>query len=271
MRNIEYAILSAQRAAIERLPDHLVGCNLVYLHRLMLAAAGIYLRPGARVLDFGCGSGRAVYDYRDCGFDAYGFDIADYVERRNPTDTDFFRFSLTGRPAHIPDYQVNATDYRLDFEDQTFDFVFSNSVFEHVQNHDLALREIARVLKPGGIAIHTFPPRYSLIEPHTFVPLGGAITNPIWYRLWAMLGIRNQFQRGMTVAEVVNANLQYSRTGVNYVPVKSLVRTARHHFTETILAPYLWTIGGRRHPLIQFSLVASLYSRIVLVVLLLHR
>lgn len=46
---------------------------------------------------------------------------------------------------------------RSDFEDATFDFVLSNEVFEHVPDLPAALRDTARILKPGGALIATFP------------------------------------------------------------------------------------------------------------------
>lgn len=44
----------------------------------------------------------------------------------------------------------------LTFKDNTFDFVLSNHVMEHVDDKKF-LHEIFRVLKPGGILILTFP------------------------------------------------------------------------------------------------------------------
>lgn len=44
----------------------------------------------------------------------------------------------------------------LDFKDDMFDLVYSLNAFEHIPNPDLALKEIARVLKPGGQAVILF-------------------------------------------------------------------------------------------------------------------
>lgn len=46
---------------------------------------------------------------------------------------------------------------RLSFETDSYDFVVSNDVLEHVNDPLAALREIKRVLRPGGIALLTFP------------------------------------------------------------------------------------------------------------------
>lgn len=256
---------------LERLPAHLGRYNTVYHHRLMLASRSTYLTATSRVLDFGCGSGAAVYEYRDAGFDAYGFDIASYVNLREPEDRQFFRFAQTGTPANIPDYRVTEADYRMDFADASFDFVFSNSVFEHVQDHAMALREIARVLRPGGLSVHVFPARYCLIEPHLFVPLGGVIRSLAWYRLWAFLGVRNQFQTHLRWPDRARENYHYARTGVNYVRNADLLATARPYFTEVGLAPDAWTVGSLRHPLVRIPMVAWLYSRMNTVVLWLRR
>lgn len=42
---------------------------------------------------------------------------------------------------------------KLDFDDNTFDFVFTKDMFECVSNKDLLVKEIYRILKPGGFVI----------------------------------------------------------------------------------------------------------------------
>ena len=43
------------------------------------------------------------------------------------------------------------------FQDQSFDLVITQDVFEHVFHPDLAIREIARTLRPGGATLMTVP------------------------------------------------------------------------------------------------------------------
>ena len=47
----------------------------------------------------------------------------------------------------------------LTFEDSSLDIIISSDVLEHVPRLDLAFRETARVLKPGGVHLFTVPPR----------------------------------------------------------------------------------------------------------------
>lgn len=53
---------------------------------------------------------------------------------------------------------------RLTFPNDLFDWVLSNDVFEHVPNLDECLREVCRVLRPGGFLISTFPFAYQSLE-----------------------------------------------------------------------------------------------------------
>lgn len=161
----------------------------------------IGVKPGQRVLDYGCGAGRTVQSLADAGFDARGFDIVDYLDE--PSDR-----VVIGDPARLP----YPTDH--------FDMVFSDQVFEHAHDQDRVFAELHRVTKPGGIHLHVIPARWQLIEPHIKVPLGGLIGALWWFRLWAALGIRHQFQRGTTIAEAAEFNAKFHREGINYVSTR---------------------------------------------------
>ena len=66
-----------------------------------------------------------------------------------------------GKPLKWSDLDVRRMSaYNLDFPSNYFDFIFSNAVFEHMDNIDAACGELARVLKPEGYAycgIHLYP------------------------------------------------------------------------------------------------------------------
>ena len=266
---------------MEQTPNFSTGdFSIVRQHRRMLANMNFYLTRDSRILDFGCGEGSQVYAYRDAGFDAYGFDIRPAPRFRNPDDEKFFKFALTGKPVNIPEFEVNDSFYKIPFEADFFDFVFSTSTFEHVKNYDLALSETARVLRPGGVAIHTFPGRYVLIEPHIYVPFGGAIQHHLWFLLWACLGIRNEFQRHMGPVECARNNLHYARTGLNYLKLTDILNIARRHYREVELVPRLWELSDRANGSFKAAMLVTphfhryarwLYSRFHIVVLFLRK
>ncbi len=125
------------------------------------------LQPGHRVLDVGCGIGRMAIpltEYLSPAGGYWGFDIVkkgiDWCsERITPKFPNFhFQHSDVYNKHYNPDGQARACDYRFPFEDDFFDFIFLTSVFTHMVPADLEnyLKEIARVLKPGGTCLITF-------------------------------------------------------------------------------------------------------------------
>jgi SAM-dependent methyltransferase len=95
-------------------------------------------RPGAFVLDVGCGRGDSVDAFRavDPSVRWVGIDLPDSVEaaERTRDDAEFLVFD----GEHMP------------FADASVDVVFCRQVLEHVERFDVLLAEIARVLRPGG-------------------------------------------------------------------------------------------------------------------------
>ena len=158
---------------------------------------------GRRVLDFGAGSGRHVSEMRASGFDAVGVDVAAAIAQASR--------DVQG---HL--HRIDPPDFTLPFGPSSFDTVFSTTVMEHVTNPRVALQEISRVLKPGGLAIHVFPSRWRPVEPHIHVPLGGRISNYWWYRLWAATGIRNNSQVGLSATATALMNAEYAKTSLSY-------------------------------------------------------
>jgi SAM-dependent methyltransferase len=117
---------------------------------------------GGPILDFGCGAGMCVIAGRGRGLDVVGADIffEDYLKEEaisnNVLGTSVFDMS----ESRI-----------LPFENDHFDFVFCNMVFEHVADIQQSLKEIARVLKPGGRFLAVFPGKESFVEGHVRIPL----------------------------------------------------------------------------------------------------
>lgn len=103
---------------------------------------------GQTLLDCGCGRGFYLKMLRHLGTARlFGIDLElPYLlkARRNT--------------AHMPGILVNnASVYELPFPDATFDAVILSEILEHVERDVDALREVRRVLKPGGFALITVP------------------------------------------------------------------------------------------------------------------
>lgn len=108
------------------------------------AAAGFTNARGLRVLEIGCGMGTDGAQFARAGANYTGVDLTDAaVELARK------RFELSGLPG---EFRV-ADAERLDFPGHSFDLVYSHGVLHHTPNIEAAVREIHRVLKPGGRAI----------------------------------------------------------------------------------------------------------------------
>lgn len=113
----------------------------------LIREAGI--TPAAAVLDIGTGTGANLRLLRDMGFsNVTGIDPSSHAAR-------WCAEKGLG--------SVRQGDARaLPLGDASIDFVMATDVVEHVEQDDLALKEIARVLKPGGLALITVPAFQSL-------------------------------------------------------------------------------------------------------------
>ncbi|HET9400561.1 MAG TPA: methyltransferase domain-containing protein [Candidatus Acidoferrales bacterium] len=97
------------------------------------------LPANAKILDIGCGTGRWIRRYSEAGFNPVGIDATQHMlQRANEIGT------------HSP--LIVAPAQNLPFKDRTFDLISSVTVVQHVIPADQPkiLREMARVLRPGG-------------------------------------------------------------------------------------------------------------------------
>jgi SAM-dependent methyltransferase len=143
------------------------------------------LTPDSTVLDIGSGIGRlavALTGYLGPAGRYEGLEIVptgvawcqEHITPRYPN----FRFTLADvrNGEYNPDGQVPPTEYRLPYEDETFDLVVLTSVFTHMlpDESERYVDEIARVLKPGGRCFAT----YSLLnaDSRRLMKAGASVT-----------------------------------------------------------------------------------------------
>jgi SAM-dependent methyltransferase len=101
-----------------------------------------WVPENVRVLDIGCGFGETLAYHAARGCDAHGIDADENLLRIAE------RYGLNARVGLF-----HASDY----EPESFDYVTLDQVIEHAIDPCALLRDVAAVLKPGGIAIITTP------------------------------------------------------------------------------------------------------------------
>src|SRR5947209_16514704 len=113
--------------------------------------ARLALRPGARVLDAGCGSGRTLEELGRFG-EVFGIELdpgaAAMARDRGCAEV------VVGRLEELP------------WEDGYFDLITCLDVIEHTPDDRVTLRELRRVCRPGGFLVVTVPAYQSLWSMH---------------------------------------------------------------------------------------------------------
>lgn len=107
-----------------------------------------------KFIDCGCGTGDYVLALGSLGAEAWGIEyskekVSQFRNRKSHQDRVF-----------VGDVQ------KIAFPDSSFDIAMLNEALEHIPNDVLALKEIYRILKPGGILIVFSPNRFYPFETH---------------------------------------------------------------------------------------------------------
>lgn len=127
-------------------------------------------RPGARVLDVGCGVGQVVARLSEAGYEAYGVDVSEpniararrFCERCTLYD---------GR--HLP------------FADAHFASAGALNVLEHVEEPEQFIGELVRVVEPGGRVVLSSPNFFRVVGWRDYHPRMRGLANK--WRNWRRL------------------------------------------------------------------------------------
>lgn len=137
------------------------------------------MRPSSDVLDIGCGIGRLAYEcagYLDDDATYTGFDIApqaiEWLNEHYAPHLPGFRFDLLDvhNERYRPEGDLGPDRVRFPYDDDSFDVACAFEVFMHLPLEGVGnyLREISRVLRPGGLAVVTLVVVHPGEEPPSF-------------------------------------------------------------------------------------------------------
>lgn len=132
------------------IPSRIAPESLLATKRLVHEVLKFRHYASGRMLDIGCGT------------KPYKIVFENQVSLHIGIDVPYSAHSLAA-------IDVYSSATVLPFQNETFDFVLCTEVLEHVSDPEAAYLEIARVLKPGGMALVTTPFMYRIHEaPYDF-------------------------------------------------------------------------------------------------------
>ncbi|MCP4678785.1 MAG: methyltransferase domain-containing protein, partial [Deltaproteobacteria bacterium] len=108
------------------------------------------LPVGARVLDFGCGTGILFETLKEQGYQAVGLDLSIDMLTSTKGQTDVDRICADG--CNTP------------FADDMLDAVLCRGSIHHLPDLESAFQEIKRILKPGGVLAFSEPSNDSIVN-----------------------------------------------------------------------------------------------------------
>jgi ubiquinone/menaquinone biosynthesis C-methylase UbiE len=208
-------------------PGHLI---LARRRRLVLQTVSL---AGKLLLDFGCGNGAQTIGFSGDHCRTIGVDVQD-------EQLALFRHALSplASPSILP---VRYDGLHLPLRDSSVDVVVSFEVLEHVADEAAVLKEILRVLMPGGDLVITVPNRWWIFETH-----GAHLPILPWNRIPFFSWLPRGFHRRYALAR------NYSRRAISALLREAgfRVRAARY-----VTAP----MDVVSHPWLQRTLRASLF------------
>jgi ubiquinone/menaquinone biosynthesis C-methylase UbiE len=171
------------------------------------------LRPGDKLLDLGCGEGRhAISCHLLNAGHVVGVDLSknDLVTAR----TRLGEFGETEAHADTSCTFVQASGLRLPFADHTFDKVICAEVLEHIPDYPAMLKEIRRVLKPGGVL---------------------AASVPRWFPEWICWRLSDDYH------EVEGGHVRiFTASELKHAIESTRMRRYARHWAHSLHVPYWW-------------------------------
>lgn len=173
-------------------------------------AMGVSRLALADVLNLGCSTGL---------IDEF---LASHVKTMTGVDIDAPAVELASRRSAAENTVFQVDDaVALSFPDASFDVVICSQVYEHVPDAKLMVKQIYRVLRPGGVCYFAATNRWAIIERHYKLP----------FLSWLPARVADAYVR------MARRGDAYYERHLGYYGLKSLVRDfAIEDYTARILA-----------------------------------
>ncbi len=189
--------------------------------------------PGARVLDFGCGAGELVAAARAGGLEMLGAEVF-YAGSGARAEAE-----RSGRLGSIV-HEIH--DGRLPFSGGWFDLVTNNQVLEHVDGLEAVLREIHRVLRPGGTVLSIFPDAGVFREGHIGIPFSHWFrkgSRARFYYTWTLrrAGLGTWKEQAPDARQWATDKLRWIDDYTRYRPRKEILETFRRQYQVEFAEP----------------------------------
>lgn len=187
------------------------------------------------ILDMGCGEGNIIEGLLPRGHVMYGYD---FEYRREAAASRLQKHYPDNLDDHI---KFTETGQKIPFDNQQFDLIYAIQVFEHVQFLESIFAECARVLKPEGRLIATFPLATTPIEPHLLIPFAhwlppGAFRKQ-YLQLWYILHLRPHLE-GKSAAETATIKNEYLQNNTYYRFLNEFMSVGEHYFQDFEIDTY---------------------------------
>lgn len=170
------------------------------------------IRQGATVLDIGCGTGRLGRHAGDIIGAAGTYIGIDPLEER-------IRIANEKNEHDNAYYELGTAEKLENIKSNSVDIIFLNAVFHWIQDKEAALREIVRVLKPGGkVGMTTGARELNFDSGIEF------ITNSVLERDAYRQQVQQQARKHLTTTELINLLVKVNLKVVD-IQVKTVKRT----------------------------------------------
>ena len=117
----------------------------------------ININPIGTMLDLGCGEGRHIFGVMEKFPDLKCIGLDPHIESLDKASEGLkFLESISNTKTNF----LSGSAYSLPFSDDSFDLVVCSEVLEHLHDYKDAIKEINRVLKPGGQFLASVPAEF---------------------------------------------------------------------------------------------------------------